>query len=210
MSYILDALNKSEQERRSQKTPDLGSIHRAPPTRDANSKRGYIGIGLVLVSINIAGVLWWQLSSEPTLTPSVSNDPIATSQSVTGQVETPNQQAIPRAFTQGTQQGRSSAETVYQDNNNNQTSDIIRPSGTGSSFQQVIPVSQLPLNIQRALPELKISSHVYSTDPSFRMININGNMMNEGEYVAEDFLLDEITEEGAIIQHQSYRFRITF
>jgi len=198
MSYILDALNKSEQERRTQKTPDLSSIHRALPARNVNSKRWYIGIGLVLVSINIAGLAWWQLTSKPvilTTTPAIQTMP---SQSASGQIDRSVSKIMPPD------------PSSNQRRNEQAPSMTITPSLSNSANGQVIPASQLPMNIQRTVPELTISSHVYSDDPSLRMVNINGSMMNEGEYIAEDFLLDEITEEGAIIRHQNYRFRITF
>jgi general secretion pathway protein B len=190
MSYILDALNKSEQERRAQKTPDLGSIHRAPPTRNVHSKGWYIGIGLILVSINIAGLAWWQQTSKPVDAATAS-----------AMAQTPSQSRV--------EQNDLSKPTSVPSSQKKASSTLIT-SSSNSTNGQIIPASQLPMDIQRAMPLLTISSHVYSTDPSLRMVNINGSMMNEGEYVAEDFLLDEITEEGAVIRHQTYRFRITF
>ena len=198
MSYILDALNKSEQERRTQKTPDLSSIHRAPPARNESSKRWYIGIGLVLASINIAGLAWWQLTSKPVILTTIPAIQTLPSQSASAQLDGSVSKIM------------QSDASSNQRRNEQAPSMIITPSSSNSANSQVIPASQLPMNVQRTMPELTISSHVYSDDPSLRMININGNMMNEGEYVAEDFLLDEITEEGAIIRHQNYRFRITF
>ena len=38
------------------------------------------------------------------------------------------------------------------------------------------------------------------------MVNINGNMIHEGDYIAEDLQLIEIAEEGVVINYLGYNF----
>ena len=59
MSYILDALNKSEEEKKQHRTPGLNTIHQSSEGR--KTRRGpllLIGIGLLIINL-IALLIWW-------------------------------------------------------------------------------------------------------------------------------------------------------
>lgn len=78
MSYILDALRKSEQERQRGRLPDIASLPEQPlpPT----ARRGW-WLGLVVVTLlNMVGVAgWWWTSRGPTETPVTHNKEMAAS-----------------------------------------------------------------------------------------------------------------------------------
>lgn len=73
---------------------------------------------------------------------------------------------------------------------------------------EVIYWRQLPVQIQRSLPPLSFSVHIYSDNPAARMVKINGRMLREGDPVSAGIRLDEITRGGVILQYKEYRFRI--
>ena len=56
--------------------------------------------------------------------------------------------------------------------------------------------------------ELKFSGHVYSPEPSLRLIMINERVVREGDPISTDLLLDEIYQDGVVIRHDRGRFRI--
>jgi general secretion pathway protein B len=74
--------------------------------------------------------------------------------------------------------------------------------------QKVFNLKDLPLSIQQSLPAFTISVSVYSNDPDSRMIKINGQRLQEGQYLTAGLKLEEITRDGAIFSYQNYRFRV--
>ena len=78
-----------------------------------------------------------------------------------------------------------------------------------SASQPVNKITALPTNIQRQIPDLKFSSHLYADDSSFRMVNINGNMFHEGDIIAEGIQLERISEEGVVLNYLHYTFEIS-
>ena len=83
---------------------------------------------------------------------------------------------------------------------------LYLPTPLTSEQSAAQPISKLPRDIQRQIPDLAISSHLYSDD--FRLVNINGRMMREGEYIDTELKLEEITEDGVIINFQNYRMTL--
>ena len=65
---------------------------------------------------------------------------------------------------------------------------------------------ELPANLQQHIPMMEFSAHVYSSNPLQRSIVINGVFMEEGDYLASDLLLSEITPKGAIFDFQGQLF----
>jgi general secretion pathway protein B len=219
MSYILDALNKSEQERRGQQTPGLQTVHRAPPPK-ASSKAPWIVVIAIFAVINLAGLGYWLMSNEPTPAPVVTQqsaaNPPATTPASQPQTSSQNQPAVTLTH-QVTEQPvvqqtpvASTAPTTNTADNNQTPGLLITPD---TAFQkptnQPVRITELPLNVQRQIPDLVFSSHLFSDEPSFRMVNINGKMIREGDMVANDLRLLEISEEGVILGFRHYVFEVS-
>jgi general secretion pathway protein B len=81
------------------------------------------------------------------------------------------------------------------------------PSSSVSS-KAVIEMNQLPSDIKSALPKISINTHIYSNNPSSRVVNINGIILREGEDIAKGLTLEEITTSGVILTYRDHRFRI--
>src|SRR5690554_5044720 len=103
MSLILDALKKSEQERRRGRGPDLQSLHQ--PAMPVPAQRGWLpwaALGLVLVGINGAALAWWLSRPDgaaPAVTPRGAEVAVAAVQPATPspQPEAPAATAAPAA-----------------------------------------------------------------------------------------------------------------
>ncbi len=72
----------------------------------------------------------------------------------------------------------------------------------------VTDISQLPGGLRKELPEISIKGHIYSNDPSSRIVNINGVMMREGDTLTKGLKLEEITISGVIFNYRGRRFSI--
>ncbi|MEO7013733.1 MAG: general secretion pathway protein GspB [Dokdonella sp.] len=64
---------------------------------------------------------------------------------------------------------------------------------------------ELPLATRRSLPEIKLSMHVFATEPKQRFVIINGERRAEGDEF-EGLKLIEIRTDGVIFEHENVRF----
>ena len=76
-----------------------------------------------------------------------------------------------------------------------------------TAVESIPLLKDLPFNLQASLPEMKFSGHVYSENPSLRMIMINTAVLREGDVVFTDITLLEITEDGLIMDYRGTKFR---
>ena len=197
MSYILDALQKSEQQRKHQAPPDLtASQNPTPPPRRWPL---WLALACSLALLNVGGIwLWLQTNAIPAT-------PVAASHIPLGLERSPAPRPLPAV---ASPQVLATAPAVTRQIT--ATLDPIAPTAlpTPVTSEQAAaqPISKLPRDIQRQIPDLAISSHLYSDD--FRLVNINGRMMREGEYIDTELKLEEITEDGVIISFQTYRMTL--
>ena len=180
MSYILDALNKSEQERQSTQTPGLTSFHRQPLAKKSNAPHWSLILG-TLVVVNAVGLYFWINKSE-----SANKETIAQIQT---EAKIENREEVLSSNT--------SISNTALSKQNTQTKQILTPS-------HAIPISELPRNIQSEIPDLQFSTHLFSEEASFRMVTINGQILKEGEYISSGLRLKEVTEEGVILSYKNY------
>lgn len=68
---------------------------------------------------------------------------------------------------------------------------------------------QLPVDVQRSLPDLTFSVHIYSKDPASRRVKIGERMMIEGQRITPQVRLEEIIPKGVILSYQEHRFRMS-
>lgn len=182
MSYILDALNKSEQERQRSKAPGIDTIHRPAPT--AEKRRGLVTTVLaVLVVVNIGAAVWWFESHRPTsAVQATPGQPPATKPPAT---------ANPAPTTPRTDTAATASPAP-----------VVEPTNP-------VPIAQLPLDIQHQIPAMTFSSHIYSDDAQFRMVNINGRILHEGDMVSDEIRLVRITEDGVVLHYRDYTFEVS-
>jgi len=65
MSFILDALRKSDKKRPEGKAPDLGTEHFVAPSR--SSRRGLLILGVIALVVMLNGAIWLWWASRPSL-----------------------------------------------------------------------------------------------------------------------------------------------
>jgi general secretion pathway protein B len=84
-----------------------------------------------------------------------------------------------------------------------------QPVGTAAAARvpTVISMAELPLSLQQELPPMTISVHAYSGNPPDRLVGINNRMLREGEEVVPGLKLEQITPDGMIFGYKGYSFR---
>lgn len=80
------------------------------------------------------------------------------------------------------------------------------PAEASTAPTNVPPYYQLEFDVRRALPQLKLSMHVYSADPAARFVILNDSRMTEGEKTPDEVTLEQIVPDGVILEFQGHRF----
>ncbi len=212
MSLILDALKKSEQERRRERGPDLQSIHRAPLAPVPSTRRGvWMPLLVALLLLNGAALTWWLMRDDGQQATVVLTTPAATSES-TLDTATVESSAVPPAPAQEPQPQAAVPQLPPQ----TLQQPLPEPEFTAvSPMQRSVTVTaplqqlwELPEGVRRGLPPMTYSFHVYASDPQRRTIIINNRTLREGQQVSDGVLLEEITPDGVILATGGYRVQI--
>lgn len=199
MSYILEALKKSEQERHRGRAPDLQALHTVPAQTD--HPRRWWPLALALALLLNAGLLliwrpWQAARPEPAAIPATSTTaPTPPKPAVAPpvlQVQSPAPQAAPAP-----------ANTTLPPAT--QTSAPAAP--TQPQEKRILALSDLPPDVRRGIPEMSFAVHLYSAKPAERMVSINGKMLKEGQEVSPGLQLLEITADGMVFGYQGYTFK---
>jgi len=73
--------------------------------------------------------------------------------------------------------------------------------------QEALRFDELPVQIQREIPEMTVQLHAYSSNPGERLVSINSIRLREGGSLMLGLRLEEITPDGMIFSYKGYRFR---
>jgi general secretion pathway protein B len=60
--------------------------------------------------------------------------------------------------------------------------------------------------VRKDIPALDLSMHVYSADPKQRFVVLKGDRHVEGEEIGQDLILQEIRQDGIVLEFKGQRF----
>jgi len=204
MSFILEALKKSENKRRRKSiSRSSRSIHEPVPQSNTRSRLWVLGLFLVLM-INAVFLFWffspWTQSASTITEVSVSES-IQPKTNSSGSVSA---QAGSSA-SQNTSEPTSSVLHQQPEVRKEQLRTKALPAPR--SEKKIYSFSQLPVSIQKQLPTLRMSLHAYNRDDaSASMVQLNDRMMHEKEMVTANISLEKITADGIVLRYDGYRF----
>ncbi len=228
MSFILDALKKSETDRQRQVSPALFEVKVAAPRR----RFPMWAAGLaVLLGVNVV-VLAWVLLRRPEATVSASPatqnmaQPVAanTAPATVTPPTTGNIAANPAPAQPGVV-GPSQAPPLAQEPVLQGQEPVVPPDYNQDDYRPAITPQQaaeiaakrrageLPSRDEvlaqgNALPDLRLDLHVYALNPAERFVFINMRKLREGESLPEGVRVDEITQNGVELSFRGRRFAI--
>jgi len=225
MSYILEALKKSDLQRQRGAAPTLPTAQAqiAVPKQPAFLYYGLLAATLLAAGILIGWLRPWQ--AEQPAEPIAARPPISISPQ-TASAPPPEPPEIARKTTQKLPVPNSVPAVQPAANVAAMKPDRIapatpkafsaatatapeKPSGpTGTAQEQkAMPMAELPLAIQQEIPAMTIPLHAYSSKPTDRLVSINDRMLREGESLTPGLRLEQITPDGLIFSYKGYRFR---
>lgn len=204
MSYILDALKKSEKERQRGTVPDILTIQE--PLSQEPKKRPLLLYLLLSAILFNTGLLVWLMSPWQSKKPNL----IQLTDRQQSESKLPESPSPDLSKTNSPEVKMAMKEEALK----------VAPQQAHVSSEQklsnreaplpnkIYNLNELPLSIQQSLPTFAISVSLYSDDPASRMAKINGQVMKEGQYLTAGLKLEEIIPDGVILSYQNYRFRV--
>ncbi|HEY6641077.1 general secretion pathway protein GspB [Povalibacter sp.] len=231
MSFILDALKKSENERQRTVGPSLADA----PARLPQTERPWWAVAVAGLLIgNLAVLLFVLLRNDkapepvtPAATPAATPAPAAVSRAP---VRSPPARAPSRPGADPSV--RSLAEEAgvssnsYDDSGFSYPQDMesaqpqaVRPVNPpavaparpvaeprGNNENEVLPSASSLIASGTSLPDMRLDIHVYSNNPAERFVFINMRKYTEGQTLTEGPTVERITPDGAILNSQGLRF----
>ncbi len=216
MSYILDALKKSEQERQQGTSPHLHSAHGSlPPFQETSILKKHFAVlllsgGLFIITCGL-GVFFYLHQPSLTEKPLTAVTEAPAESQTSGVTAAQPQEHVIKNIATSLQRPVEDQAKVQQPNaitESTPASDppvVIEPKPLPASLPLL---HDLPAELQAQIPTLKFAGHTFSKNPSQRMIIINGKILREGNMIDPNTQLAEITWDGVTIETNGTRFRV--
>jgi general secretion pathway protein B len=185
MSYILDALRKADAER--ERDPARG-IHAQPLAAQPAAPRKPIAVwaGAGVLAVALAGYAWSQRGDVP---PLAERAPVAvaplTMASLVAAKPAPITKTEVPAVTAAPAKAEAPPDRIYSQ-------------------------TELPPDVQQALPKLAISGGVYSENVAQRMLIVGGQVVNEGAELAPGLVLEQIRARNAVLRFRGYKYSVIY
>lgn len=194
MSYILEALKKSEQQRQRGSTPTLQAAQMTvlAPQRPMSVYYGLLALVLLSTGITAGITIGWLRPGQPQPMPVKTETVAPPALPVTPDTSGDTAQSYRSA--------RIAAEPVAA------TPVQDKPTSTAQD-DQAIPLSELPPHIQHEIPAMEVQLHAYASVPDERLVSINSIRLREGGSLMLGLRLEQITPDGMIFSYKGYRFR---
>lgn len=227
MSFILDALKKSEQERRRQHAPSIAEL---PYGRKKDRKPWWLWAVMALLVINVVLITFVLLrkdstpsvaatNSQPSTLHAIERNNTSSNLSPSREVRALEDEAINPAEAQDTTSMLLTnaeipstpplvqAASPVSNNLSNNLSMVTysQPVRTGQTATLESLGGAAALN----LPELRLDLHVYSDSKAQRFVFINSKKYAEGQPLSEGPLVEQITEAGVILNYRGQSFLLT-
>jgi general secretion pathway protein B len=176
VSYILDALKKSEAERSRGVVPTLLT---PPQTSFRSGVVGWVLIAVLIVNAGLfAAWLYWPRTAGSTA--AIAREPVAVATpEAASNAPAPQSKPLPEPQPPLEASVREQPTTVAPRPTSRQP-DVVAESDSGAA-------------------DVSFSTHVYATDPSMRAVTMNGRRFVEGDTIRPGVRIREITETGVIL-----------
>jgi general secretion pathway protein B len=231
VSFILDALKKSETDRQRQASPALFEVKVAAPRRRFPTW----AIGLAaLLAVNVAVLAWVLLRQPATAVPTASAPPPAAAtptvndsgrmvtltmpaDSASTVTVSPNHpeagvvapsSAPPLAEEPMLSGSEPSVPPNYDANDYAPALTPAQASEAAAQRPNALPSRDEVLAQGTQLPELRLDLHVYAAKPADRFVFINMRKLREGESLPEGVRVESITPHGAELSYRGRRFTL--
>ncbi|MCW9013043.1 MAG: general secretion pathway protein GspB [Gammaproteobacteria bacterium] len=210
MSYILDALKKSEQERKQGKVPDIQTIH-IPVAVEQNTSP-WLYVIIVFLLLSLAFVIGWMRPWErhsPVVVADLEQPVPARSASIIEQLplaEPIIKESSSSVQPEPAQKPQQLAATPRE--SSVAIEDARKDTPPSLELNTVPHLSLMPDLVQQSIPSMSFAGHIYSSNIAQRSIIINDHSMSEGDTVVEGLEVEQITPNGVVFSYQGQLFKM--
>jgi len=212
MSFILDALKKSESERQRQTTPGIADL---PEAASRSSSRNWLWILAVLLAVNLLVLLSLAYrpgqspgdvpASPPAAPPAQSPEPVVadgttdrTMESSNVAAELPEQPAAQQPAPERSNPAEAQPEPERQV--------VSQTTGRPTVTDGLRTLNELRATHELQIPEMRIDIHVFSAVAGERFVFINMRKYRERDTLADGPVVREITPDGVILEYDGLDF----
>ncbi|MDX1509127.1 MAG: general secretion pathway protein GspB [Woeseiaceae bacterium] len=211
MSFILDALRKSENERQQQADAEFATV---PSGTDSPRAPKWLWILGALLALNVAVLLGLLLRPDAPA-PVVATPPVPAAQPAAARVPAVREPvpagAVPdarEAFSERVAEARRSQPQATPAGE--ETPAAAAPIATASvedgAFASLPTLTEVRADNRLQLPDLHVDIHVYSPVPRERFVFINMAKYRENEVIREGPTITRIEADGVVLQYQGVSF----
>ncbi|MDH3431287.1 MAG: general secretion pathway protein GspB [Gammaproteobacteria bacterium] len=196
MSFILDALKKSETERQQQGGAEFSSV---PSGSGETQSFKWLWILGLLLFVNIVVLIGILLRPErPSTQPAAAQEVPARPTQTSGP-------SFEEKIAAAKQNQPDVTDIAPANPNANQPQVVGRPASRASA-ERVLTIDEVRVNGTLQMTDLHLDIHVYSDDPAERFVFINMTKHRERSTLDEGPVVVEITPDGVILEHQGTTF----
>jgi general secretion pathway protein B len=203
MSFILDALKKSETERQHQAGGEFSNV---PSSSGEQQSFKWLWILGLLLLVNVAVLLGILLRPGP-----VAEEPVPPQQAPLEQPAPEPAKAAAPSFEEQIAEAKQNqpAPEPTADEPAAAAAGVAQPPAeqpAPSSQRRLRTIDELRLDGSLQLPELHLDIHVYADDPAERFVFINMKKHRENSQLPEGPVVAEITNDGVVLEHRGLTF----
>lgn len=222
MSFILDALRKSEIERQRQSGPSIAEL---PVAReDRRLPVALVAIG-ILLAVNVGVLLFFLLRDSDAREPATAVPEAATSAPPVAAAPPVPVAPPPLAdpAMSGLPPGGTGEPSVFYPSQVFSEPATMAPGAPDPTLLPGAPATgfggsatygdeppraleSLPTELAAGLPELTVDLHIFTDDIAKRAVFINGRRYTQGATLTEGPKVEEITRDGAVLNFRGRRF----
>jgi general secretion pathway protein B len=196
VSYILDALKRSERSRQLHRPLAYRSEQ---PSAPAVPMALVASLGAVLLAGAVGTIFWWR-ASPPTPDPEMALAGTTARRSASASVSSGS---APQAA------GRVAGDVA----STRLARAVLDPTRSaplpGRDDAGPIPLlSAMPSEFQERLPPMEVNIHVFSPDPSQCILSINNRSYRQGDEITGGAVVEEIVPDGVVLYYDGQRFRL--
>jgi len=222
MSYILDALQKSERQRQMGEVPQVHSVQDHYPA-DLPRRNPWVMVAVIAVVLNLAvgGWIWWQYQSTSKTTATAPGSPTMNAAPALAAAPSAPTPIPPRQQTDASAMAPSAASHAIRpapDAANDMALDdkvvvfesiappTAPPTPAAQRFNDLVDISELPTRLRMAMLALTLNVHVYDEHPAQRFVMIDMKRYAEGHALPQGPVIEAITPDGVVLAYQGQRF----